>query len=125
MTRRATADVGTRPACRSCSGPASLPWAVVGIPRGEGPQHWLFDGLKTGAPIDPSHLAARLRRIGVPVRFGRSSALAALAYRIPALVLAELLGLSAKTTTRASADLKVDYAGYVARRTAPSELADG
>ncbi len=43
--------------------------------------------------------------------------MAALAYRIPAPVLADLLGLSAKTTAKASAQLKVDYAAYIARRT--------
>jgi len=81
------------------------------------PHHWLFPGLKAGEPTHPSHLATRLKRLGVPIHAGRSSALAALAYRIPASVLADLLGLSAKTTARANGDLKVDYAAYVARRT--------
>jgi hypothetical protein len=53
----------------------------------------------------------------VPSRPARSSALGALAHRIPAPVLAELLGLSAQTVGNASAQLKVDYAAYVARRT--------
>ncbi len=39
----------------------------------------------------------------------------ALGHRIP--VLADLLGLSAKTTAKVSEQLKVDYAAYVARRT--------
>jgi hypothetical protein len=43
--------------------------------------------------------------------------MAALAHRIPAPVLADLLGFAAQTITNASADLKVDYARYVARRT--------
>lgn len=81
------------------------------------PDHWLFPGLKAGEPIHPSQLATRLRRLGVPIQPGRSSALAALAHRIPPPVLADLLGLSAKTTAKASAELKVDYAAYVVRRT--------
>lgn len=64
-----------------------------------------------------AYLAARLKRLGVPVHAARSGALAALAYRIPPPVLADLLGLSPKTTAKASEQLKVDYAGYVARRT--------
>ena len=60
----------------------------------------------------------------MPIRAGRSSALSALAYRIPAPVLADLLGLSATTTAKASVELKVDYAGYVARRSAPAEAKD-
>jgi hypothetical protein len=46
-----------------------------------------------------------------------ASALAALAHRIPAPVLADLLGFGAQTICNASVDLKVDYASYVARRT--------
>ncbi|MDQ3648185.1 MAG: hypothetical protein M3433_06320 [Actinomycetota bacterium] len=86
-------------------------------------QRWLFPGLKAGEPTHPAHLAARLRQLGIPIRAGRRSALAALACRIPAPVLADLLGLSAKTTAKASAELKVDYAAYIARRTAPSAFA--
>ena len=78
---------------------------------------WLFAGQKAGQPMHPSHLARRLRDLGVPVAPSRPSALAALAHRIPAPVLADLLGFGAQTIRRAGADLKVDYAGYMARRT--------
>ncbi len=81
------------------------------------PHHWLFPGLKAGEPTHPTQLARRLKRLGVPIHAARSSAMAALAYRIPAPVLADLLGLSAQTTANASAQLKVDYAAYIARRT--------
>jgi hypothetical protein len=57
------------------------------------------------------------RQLGLPSRDARSSALGALASRIPAPVLAELLGLSAQTVANASAQVTVDYAAYVARRT--------
>jgi hypothetical protein len=78
---------------------------------------WLFAGQKQGQPMHPTHLARRLRDLGVPVARARPSALAALAHRIPAPVLADLLGFGAQTICNATADLKVDYASYVARRT--------
>ena len=78
---------------------------------------WLFAGQKAGQPMHPMHLARRLRTLGVPVASARPRALAALAHRIPAPVLADLLGFGAQTICKASADLKVDYASYVARRT--------
>src|SRR5258705_13813241 len=75
------------------------------------------DALLDAAGIGPSHLARRLRDLGVPVAPARPSALAALAHRIPAPVLADLLGFGAQMICKAGADLKVDYASYVARRT--------
>lgn len=78
---------------------------------------WLFPGQKAGRPAHPAHLSRRLRRLGVPILPARSSALAALIHRIPAPVLAELLGLHAHTVANASAQLKADYAAHVARRT--------
>jgi hypothetical protein len=78
---------------------------------------WLFAGQKAGQPMYPAHLTRRLRALGVPVAQTRPSAMAALAHRIPAPVLAELLGFSAQTSCTAAAQLKVDYARYVARRT--------
>lgn len=74
--------------------------ALLELAGEEHPNRWLFSGLKAGEPTHPGHLAARLRQLGVPIRAGRSAALAALAYRIPAPVLAELLGLSATTTAK-------------------------
>ena len=77
---------------------------------------WLFPGRIAGHPVNPMYLAHRLRDLGIPVAATRSSALAALAHRIPSPVLADVLGLSAKTTAKASGRLKVDYAHYIARR---------
>jgi hypothetical protein len=57
-----------------------------------------------------------LRGLGIPVARARPSALAALAHRIPAPVLADLLGFDAHTVCSASGELKVDYARYVAGR---------
>jgi hypothetical protein len=66
--------------------------------------------------MHPSHLARRLRAHGVPVAPTRAGALEALAFRIPAPVLAQVLGFHTHTTANASGRLKVDYAGYVANR---------
>lgn len=76
---------------------------------------WLFPGQKAGQPTHPTHLARRLRGLGVPVAQARPSALAALAHRIPAPVLADLLGFDAQTICKVNGELKVDYARYVAR----------
>jgi hypothetical protein len=78
---------------------------------------WLFAGQKAGQPMHPTHLARRLRDLGIPVATTRPGALAALAHRIPAPVLADLLGFGAQTICKAAGELKVDYAAYVARRT--------
>lgn len=78
---------------------------------------WLLPGQRPGRPIHPQHLCRRLRTVGVPVAQTRPAGLAALAHRIPAPVLADLLGMSASTTCRAAGELRVDYARYVARRT--------
>ena len=77
---------------------------------------WLFPGQKAGQPTHPAHLSRAPTASGVPMLPARSSALAALS-RFPAPVLAELLGLHAHTIANASAQLKADYAAYVARRT--------
>jgi hypothetical protein len=103
--------------------PITLP-APLRDPAGAILQHanttnnrFLFAGQKAGQPMHPTHLARRLRTLGVPVASARPSALAALAHCIPAPVLADLLGFGAQTICNANADLKVDYASYVARRT--------
>ncbi len=87
---------------RSCFLPLEVALAAM-LERASAdqPDQWLFAGLKVGEPTHPGYLAARLREVGVPIRAGRSSALAALAYRIPAPVLADLLGMSAKSTAKA------------------------
>jgi hypothetical protein len=63
------------------------------------------------------HLARRLHGLGFRSPRPARARLAALAHRIPAPVLADLLGFDAHTVCNASGDLKVDYARYVACRT--------
>lgn len=67
--------------------------------------------------MHPSHLSRRLRSLGVPVARTRPAGLAALAHRIPAPVLADMLGFSASTVCNTAGELKTDYARYIARRT--------
>ena len=55
--------------------------------------HWLFAGGVPGQPLHPQVLAKRLKRIGVPSRIGRNSALMENAHTLPAKVLSDLLGL--------------------------------
>jgi hypothetical protein len=97
--------------------PAQLRDVAALLLAGTTEDGWLFPGQKAGQPTHPMHLARRLRGLGLPVAQARPSALAALAHRIPAPVLADLLGFDAHTVCNASGELKVDYARYVARRT--------
>ena len=50
-----------------------------------------------GLPITPARLADRLRAPGLPAKAGRRAALTDLAARLPAAVLADLLGLHPTT----------------------------
>lgn len=115
---RVTADaVEVRLAENMVALPAQLRDVAELLLEHSSPRGWLFAGQKAGQPMHPAHLARRLRALGIPVAQARPSALAALAHRIPAPVLADLLGFGAQTICNANADLKVDYARYVARRT--------
>ncbi|MDR7170493.1 hypothetical protein J2W56_004244 [Nocardia kruczakiae] len=61
---------------------------------------WLFPGGLPGTAMHPTALASRLRRIGVPCRAGRNTALADHAAVLPAKVLSDLLGLSVTSAIR-------------------------
>ncbi len=112
MPQRSGSD-GTRSRCaRRCAGllPRSYTTPRPGARGGCSPVK------KPELPRNPIHLAHRLRELGIPVGATRPTALSALAHRIPAPVLADLLGFSAKTLCKTSGELKIDYASYVARR---------
>ncbi|PPJ27840.1 hypothetical protein C5E45_16295 [Nocardia nova] len=83
---------------------------------------WLFPGGLPGTAIHPTTLAARLRRLGVPSRTGRNTALADHAAVLPAKVLSDLLGLSVTAAIRWGklADISGDTcaAGLTRRRAA-------
>lgn len=58
---------------------------------------WLFPGHIPGRPITASALGIRLRRLGINAQTGRRAAMEHLAARVPAAVLADLLGIATTT----------------------------
>ncbi len=76
---------------------------------------WLFAGLHPGRPLNPSHLGARLRKLGVSTMPARRSALMHLAGRLPAAVLAELLNLHPTTAVHWVAAAGGDWNTYAAQ----------
>jgi hypothetical protein len=75
---------------------------------------WLFPGLLPGRPITPARLADRLRSLGIPVKAGRRAALIDLAGRLPAAVLADLLGLHPTTAVNWMHQAGADWTRYAA-----------
>jgi hypothetical protein len=75
---------------------------------------WLFPGLLPGRPITPARLAGRLRALGLPVKAGRRAALTDLAARLPAAVLADLLGLHPTTAVNWMHQAGADWNRYAA-----------
>ena len=75
---------------------------------------WLFPGLLPGRPITPARLAQRLRALGIPVQAGRRAALTDLAARMPAAVLADLLGIGPRTAVRWMHQAGADWTRYAA-----------
>jgi hypothetical protein len=79
---------------------------------------WLFPGNRPDAHLYPGRLSTALNeKLGIFVRPGRGAALAALAADLPAVVVADLLGLSITTATRWAALAARDNAAYIAART--------
>lgn len=80
---------------------------------------WLIPGGRPGRPMSAHHLAHRLNRLGIPTRAARGSALMDLARRLPAIVVARLLGLHPNTATawaQEAGNTRPSYAAQVARR---------
>ncbi|NDL57850.1 hypothetical protein [Phytoactinopolyspora mesophila] len=61
---------------------------------------WLFPGGMPGRPITASRLAERLRAVGISTQAGRRATLIDLAAKLPAAVLADLLGLHRATAVK-------------------------
>ena len=70
---------------------------------------WLIPGHMPGRPITSSRLGERLRSIGIYAQTGRRAALLDLAAQLPAVVLADLLGLH--ETTAANGYTKPEETG--------------
>jgi hypothetical protein len=75
---------------------------------------WLFPGHLPGRPITPSRLGERLRDIGIYAQTGRRAALLDLAAKLPAAVLADLLGLHETTATKWINQAGGDWTRYAA-----------
>ena len=80
---------------------------------------WLFPGRRHDAPLTPSQLRLRLRRLDIAVLPARTSALLALAATLPPAILADLLAISeggAANWSRLAAGDWNAYAAHAARR---------
>jgi len=87
------------------------PYTGIGSPADS---TWLFPGLLPGRPITAKRLAERLRALGIPVQAGRRAALTDLAARLPAAVLADLLGLHPTTAVKWMHQAGTDWTNYAA-----------
>ncbi|MEU2308790.1 hypothetical protein [Streptomyces misionensis] len=78
---------------------------------------WLFPGQEPARPIRSEYLGLLLRRHGFEGLASRNSARLALAYDLPASVLADLTGTSISNATRWTAYARRDWLDYIASRT--------
>lgn len=92
------------------------PYALV---SGTNDDRWLLPSpVLPGTHLCTRQIAANLHKAGIPVRASRHLALLLLAERLPAPVLAELLGLSQSTSAKWAIHSQTDWADYLAARTA-------
>ena len=88
------------------------PYSGVGSPA---LSPWLFPGLRPGTPLSAYQLGQRLRRLGIEPAPARRSALGHLAARLPAAMVAHVLGLSPLTAVRWAGAVGADWATYAAQ----------
>jgi hypothetical protein len=109
---------------------ADLALELVGGHRGHAtigagdPSPWLFPGGRPGRPVSAGHLRQRLEALGVQPRQARNTALFQLAAKLPAALLARLLGMdisSAVAWQRISSGDWMTYAADVSRRSEPDD----
>ncbi|WP_454044664.1 hypothetical protein [Cellulosimicrobium sp. Marseille-Q8652] len=94
------------------------PYALV---PGESGNRWLLPSpALPGAHLCTRQIAVNLHKAGIPVRASRHLALLLLAERLPAPVLAEILGLSQSTATKWAVHSQTGWADYLAARTGTS-----
>jgi len=85
--------------------------------RADAPRTWLFPGGTPGRHADSGRLTTLLHdQLGILIRPARNSALCAMAADLPALVLADLLGVHLTTAERWAALVKRDWSSYVVAR---------
>jgi len=99
------------------------PYALV---PGASDNRWLLPSPSLpGTHLCTRQIAVNLHKAGIPVRASRHLALIRLAERLPAPVLAELLGLSQSTATKWAAHSQTGWADYLAARAATSSDRSG
>jgi hypothetical protein len=81
---------------------------------------WLFPGAKPGTHIGPERIRRRLRELGIYPQTARPGALLALAIKVPAPILAELLGYHNDTTNHWRRAAAGDWARYASLASAPT-----
>ena len=79
---------------------------------------WLFPGRHAGQPQHPEHLGRRLAALAIDCRAQRTTALLQLAAQVPAVVLADTLGLTPRTAVRWATHAAGNWTTYAARRAA-------
>ncbi|WP_239064878.1 site-specific integrase [Streptomyces sp. S4.7] len=73
---------------------------------------WLFPGRRASQPMNPATLRDALRKLGIPVEKGRTSAIRQLVLQAPAPVIAQALGYHDKSTTRIANDAGAPWKNY-------------
>lgn len=81
---------------------------------------WLFHGGRGGNHLSEVYLRERLRKLGVKSLPARAAATTQLARRLPAAVLADLLGFADTTTERWTRLAAGDWTRYAAHRPTPT-----
>lgn len=84
----------------------------VGI--GSRPTTWLFPGHLPGRPMTAQRLGQRLGAFGIDARAARRAARQQLAAEVPAVVLAEMLGIAVRTAVHWVHEAGGDWANYAA-----------
>ena len=91
------------------------PYSGVGSPASG---TWLFPGLRPGTSLSAPQLGLRLRRLGIEPAVERAPLpLGHLAARLPAAMLAQVLGLSPLTAVRWAGSVGANWATYAAQFT--------
>ncbi|MGH3613646.1 MAG: hypothetical protein ACRDRK_13855 [Pseudonocardia sp.] len=105
---------------------ATLTRDLAGTRRGHGAHdtsRWLFPGGQPGRPVSADRLGERLRLLGIRPGQARSTALFQLATKLPAAVLARMLGIHIKVAVQCQHVSPGDWTSYAAdvsrRRTGP------
>jgi len=78
---------------------------------------WLFPGYRAGQPITPNSAMINLRRLDIPLRAARNSALRQLVLDMPAAVAAQAVGYSPETVERHARESGTRWTAYASRHT--------